>query len=162
MTRILQIELAGRGHFTRERLERPAGEPKVPLLQWPGSPNPDTRLGPKPSEIVSVGRNEDLLRLREKLLSRIGLRVRSMQPEEAETQIQSPESRVWVFCNTIEVEEFIFLASSVHRYSPPSRLLLIEGDHPVRLEASLVDRVFHATDGLDTLLAFVSRLALAS
>jgi hypothetical protein len=162
MTQILHIESAGRGLFAMERLERPVNEPKVLPLQWRGTPIPDTRLGSKPSEIISVGRNEELLRLREKLLSRTGLRVHSMQPEAAETQARSPESRVWVFCSTVETEELIFLASSVHRYSPPSRLLLIEGIHPVRLEASLVDRVLRASDGDDTLLAFVSRLALAS
>lgn len=116
-------------------------------------------LASRPMEIVSVGRDQELLRLREKLLSGLGSCIQSMLPESAEEKARSERCRLWLFCNTIELGELVYLATSIRRYSPGSRLVLIEGVRPVRFESVLFDRILRASDSVDTLLAAVSGLA---
>lgn len=118
--------------------------------------------GAKPVTLISVGRDPELLRQREALLARTGIHTRSALPEQAETDARSPEARVWVFCSTVEAAQVVYLACSVRRYSPNSKLLLIEGSRRVGFEASLFDRILKSKDAPEALLPAVSDLAIAS
>jgi len=111
--------------------------------------------------IVSVGNDRRLLELREKLISRTGLPVRSLTPEEAEDVAHSPDSHLWVFCRTVEMGSLIYLASAVRRHSPNSKLLLLEGPWPVGSAAILFQRILDPTRSIDLLLTTIIEMAIS-
>ncbi len=141
---------------------RTQNRPNLLPSRTPAPPDFEKRVVSQPTEIISVGSDRELLRLRERLLHRVGRCILSMPPENAEIESHSAKTRLWLFCNTVDLDELLYLASNVRRYSPGSRLLLLEGVRPVRFEAPLFHRVLEATDGIDTLLAAVSELAFTA
>jgi len=110
--------------------------------------------------VVSVGNDRKLLELRERVIQLTGLRVQSLTPEEAGELAHSRESYIWVFCNTVELDPLTYLASTVRRYSPESRLVLIEGPRHVGSEAALFHRIIEPGRGVDLLLATLRVLAI--
>lgn len=96
---------------------------------------------PVPLPVISVGRDKNLLSARERMMAAQGLTVRSLIPEEAEKLAREGRSRLWVFCGSVEPQTLVFLACSIRRHSPESRLLLVERTSPVGIEASLFHRV---------------------
>ncbi len=120
-------------------------------------------LGEFPLSILSVGRDPELLRERERTISsRSDLRIRSLTPEEAEAPARSGETHLWIFCSTVELPRLAYLASSVRRYSARSRLILFKGGRQAGFEDSLFHWIFRAGDDLECFLAAVSRLAVAA
>jgi hypothetical protein len=109
--------------------------------------------------VISVGNDEKLLNLRERVFRNMGLSVQSMTPPQAGQIAHSSESRVWVFCNSIEPGELVPLANAVRKSSPNSRLLLLEGSRPVGNEASLFCCVFDCLGGIGSLLITLKELS---
>jgi hypothetical protein len=117
---------------------------------------------PAPLTIISVGRDPEILRRRENVLSsQSEFSVRSLMPEEAEQWARSPEPRLWIFCSSIELPRLVHLASSVRRHSPSSRLLLMEGARRPGFELQLFHQAIPPLEGPDFLLNAVSHLAIA-
>ena len=114
-----------------------------------------------PLSAISVGRDKEILRVREDFLSsRSDLRVRSADPEQAETAARAAASRLWIFCYTVELPKLVYLACSIRRYSVGSRLLLLSGSREPGFEQSLFHRTIRACDGLEGFLDAVNSLAL--
>lgn len=122
----------------------------------------DRRPRPTPLAIISVGRDPEILRRRENVLSsQSGLSVRSLTPEEADKWARSPEPRLWIFCSSIELPRLVHLASMVRRHSPSSRLLLMEGARASGFELQLFHKAIPPLEGPDFLLDTVNHLAIA-
>lgn len=116
-----------------------------------------------PLSIFSVGRDKELLRLRERsIASRSDLQVRSFSPEEAEAPARGPGAHLWVFCSSVELPRLVYLACSIRRYSPDSRLLLLKNSRQSGFEDSLFHWVLPASDGIEALLDAISTLAVAA
>ena len=82
----------------------------------------------EPLSVISVGRDQTLLRIREDLIvRRSDLRVRSVDPEQAEDLARSSEARLWIFCFTIELPRLVYLACSVRQCSAHSKFLRLRG-----------------------------------
>ncbi|MGC2635587.1 MAG: hypothetical protein WA294_00300 [Acidobacteriaceae bacterium] len=102
-----------------------------------------------------------LLQSREEIiLSRSDLRIRTLTPEDAETPARDTDPRVWIFCSSIELPKVVYLACSIRRYSPASRLLLIKKVERPAFEDSLFHRVIPAAEGIDSFLDAISSLAV--
>jgi hypothetical protein len=117
---------------------------------------------PSPQAILSVGRNMGILRRRERVIAaQSGLPVQSMTPEEANKWTRSEEPHLWIFCSTIELSMLVHLACAVRRYSPRSRLLLMEGKRPPGFEAALFHWAIKPLEGPEILLDAVTHLSVA-
>lgn len=114
-----------------------------------------------PRPILLVGRDKALLQSRQEIiLSRSDLRIRALTPEDAEAAARAADERVWIFCSSIELPKVVYLACSVRRYSPASRLLLIKRVDRPAFEDSLFHRVIPAAEGIESFLDALSSLAL--
>lgn len=114
-----------------------------------------------PLPILSVGRDPEILMRRESVLaSHSTLPIRSMNPEESEKWARSSTAHLWIFCSTIELSRLVYLACSIRRYSPASRLLLLQGNRTPGFETALFHQVLPPAAETDFFLDTVSRLAL--
>ena len=121
-----------------------------------------TRVRSTPLAILSVGRNPAILELRQKVIgSRSDLHILSLTPEQAEALAQSSEPHVWVFCHTVELHKVVSLACRIRRFSPQSKLILLEKSHQAGFEASLFHRIIHPIDGVVPFLEALTHLATA-
>jgi hypothetical protein len=117
-------------------------------------------ISPASLSILSVGRDREILERRERMIAgRSDLTVRSMPPEEAEANARDPRKRLWIFCSTVELPKLMYLASSIRRYSPNSRLLVVDRYQLPRFALTLFHRSVCAFDEVDTLLEAVSQMA---
>lgn len=124
-------------------------------------PRDQIRVRTTPLSVVSVGRDKDLLYLRERaIISRSDLRVRSLSPEEGEAAARNSGAHLWIFCGSIELRKLVLLASSVRRSSPTSRLLLVRGYRRSGFEDSLFHWIVQSSDGVESFLDAVSLLAV--
>jgi hypothetical protein len=112
--------------------------------------------------VISVGRDEELLELRKQILTEVGVDVRSVSPERAEGYARSSQPRLWIFCSSVELSSLIYLASSVRRYSPQSKLVLLSGLNSAKFEAPLFHRILSPFTGIDVFLKTVDELSLAA
>jgi hypothetical protein len=113
--------------------------------------------------IVSVGRDPEILRQRQDFIrSQANLAIHSITPEEADAQSHRNEPHLWVFCHTIELPRLVYLACRVLRFSPDSRLILLEGQHRVGFESSLFHSVIRPRDGAEVFLKAVAQLSAAA
>lgn len=114
-----------------------------------------------PLSILSVGRDPEILARRERVItSDSALTVRSMNPEQAESWARAPEAYLWIFCRTVELPRLVYLASSVRRYSPASRLIVVQGSRVPGFEASLFHHIVAPGEETEVFLDAVTRLAL--
>jgi hypothetical protein len=104
-----------------------------------------------PWPVVSVGRDPSLLKIRATALASAGIPVRSLEPAQAEFPAHDGKSRVWVLCGSIEEETLVYLACTIRRYSPGSRLFLVEWSRPTGAERCLFHRVLDRDAGEDAL-----------
>jgi hypothetical protein len=109
--------------------------------------------------VISVGNDPTLLGLREQIIRGANVAIRSMPPEEAEAEARLKDARLWIFCSTIALPQLVYLACSVHRYSPSSRLVLLEGVRPAGFEAALFHRIIHPEESIDEMLRAVTELS---
>ncbi|MGA7521580.1 MAG: hypothetical protein WBW84_03805 [Acidobacteriaceae bacterium] len=94
-----------------------------------------------PWPVILVGRDHSLLRVRQAAMERRGVGVHSMSPEQAEFPAHDGKPRLWVLCGSIEEAALVFLACTIRRYSPGSRLFLVEWVRPAGAERCLFHRV---------------------
>lgn len=116
-----------------------------------------------PRSIISVGNDPELLRLRQQVISsQSSLSVYSLSPDEAAPWSARTEPRLWVFCHTVELSRLVYLACRVLRFSPESRLILLEGNQRIGFESSLFHIVLRPSDGVERFLDAVTTLAVAA
>jgi hypothetical protein len=120
------------------------------------------RVRSTPLSIISVGRDAEILRLRQEIIGRHSdLQIRSMTPEEAETWVRWAQPHLWVFCHTVELPRLVHLACRIRRFSPRSRLLLLVGSHDPGFEVTLFHQIVRSVDGVESLLDRLSQMAIA-
>ncbi|HTW46848.1 MAG TPA: hypothetical protein VMD92_02805 [Acidobacteriaceae bacterium] len=131
-------------------------------MQSPAAARDLVHVRPSPLEVISAGRDREILRRRERAIAgRSQLAVRSLTPEEAEKFVRDAEARLWIFCYTIDLGRLVHLACCVRRYSPASRLVLMRGRREPGFEATLFHRIVPALEGPESLIEAVSQLAVA-
>ena len=91
--------------------------------------------------VLSIGRDRPLMLVRQRAMDGAGIPVRSLTPEQAERYVRDGEPRIWVLCASIELVTLLFLACGIRRYSPVSRLVLLEHTAEPGIESSLFHRV---------------------
>lgn len=114
-----------------------------------------------PWPIVSVGRDRSLLSARHAAMEQRGIRMLSLAPEQAEFPAHDGKPRLWVVCGSVEEATLVYLACTVRRYSPVSRLFLMEWVRPGGSERCLYHRVFDHRSDDDALAAAIRNNWLA-
>jgi hypothetical protein len=114
----------------------------------------------QPNIVVQIGRDEELLRLRAKVISSAGYTVHSMTPDQATGELKKAQGpRVWVFCHTLEFYELALLAVAIRRERPTDKLLGLTGLNDIRQVPGLFDELLEPVKGVDDLLRMVADLA---
>jgi hypothetical protein len=115
-----------------------------------------------PLSVILIGRDRSLLRFREKAIRETSdLSVQILDPDSAEATARSAIPHLWIFCSRLDISRIVYLACSIRRYSPDSRLLLIKNSMKDGFEDFLFHWIGCAADGIDPLLSAVSTLAVA-
>jgi hypothetical protein len=125
------------------------------------TPDPQTAQG---RQVVSqVGRDQELMRLRARVLSTAGYTVHSMTPNKAVSEVRRPGApHVWVFCHTLEFYEVAMLAIAIRDSRPGDKLLRLTGLVDIAQAPGLFDQLLEPVQGVDDLLRAVDDLAKAS
>lgn len=126
----------------------------IPFTDWA-----DTH--PRRSQIVvQIGRDEELLRLRAKLLSSAGYTVYSMTPEQAAADLRSRSGpKIWLFCQSLQCQEPVLLAAAIRDSWPEDKLLRLTGLYDNVDLPGLFDQLLEPVKGVDDLLRVVAQLA---
>jgi hypothetical protein len=131
-------------------------------MQSPAAARDRVDVRPCPLEVYSVGRDQEILRRRERVLAgRSQLSVRSLTLDQAEKRVRDTEARLWIFCHSIDLGSLVHLACCVRRHSPESRLVLMRGRRAPGFEASLFHQIVPMLEGPEALIDVVSHLAVA-
>jgi hypothetical protein len=127
------------------------------------STTPDP-LAAQGRQIVSqVGRDQELMRLRARVLGTAGYTVHSMTPNKAVSEVRRPGApHVWVFCHTLEFYEVALLAVAIRDSRPGDKLLRLAGLVDIAQAPGLFDQLLEPVKGVDDLLRAVDDLAKAS
>jgi hypothetical protein len=113
---------------------------------------------PRP-QLVQIGRDRELLRLRAKIIHSAGYTVRSTVPEEVMATVRNVTGRrVWVFCHTLEFFELAPLAVAIRNSCPADKLLRLSGLRDIQQPKGLFDELLDSVRGVDELLETVGRL----
>lgn len=123
---------------------------------------PPVRLRKDALPIVSVGREPSLLHARKNTLEAAGYTVLSVTPEQAEKLAHETQTRIWLFCGSVESSSLIYLACAIRRHSPESRLLLVECRAGSGIESSLFHRVVAPLENAALLTRVVQELTVAA
>jgi hypothetical protein len=119
-----------------------------------------SQLPRAPSVVIQIGRDQELLRLRAKLLSSAGFTVHSMTPDQATAEIRKPRRpKVWVFCHTLEFYELALLAVAIRSSWPGDKLLRLSGLNDIADAPGLFDELLEPVNSVDDLLRAVAHLA---
>jgi hypothetical protein len=122
--------------------------------------NPHSRIAGQPQVVVQIGRDQELLRLRARIISFAGYTVHSMTPNEATAELRKARpAQVWVFCHTLEFYELALLAVAVRSSRPEDKLLRLTGLNDVGQAPGLFDEFLEPVNGVDDLLQVVAGLA---
>jgi hypothetical protein len=114
-------------------------------------------------QLVQVGRDRELLRLRAKIIHSAGYTVHSIFPEEATATVRNVSGgRVWVFCHTLEFYELATLAVAIRNSCPADKLLRLTGLSDIQQPQGLFDEWLDSVRGVDQLLHTVGRLVKRS
>ena len=109
--------------------------------------------------IIQLGRDQNLLALRARVIESSGASVHSIAPEEAETELANTQMpKIWIFCHTLEFREFVSLATRVRRERPTDKLLRLNGLDEARSSKDLVDRWLEPVSTVEDLLRMVADL----
>jgi nucleotidyltransferase/DNA polymerase involved in DNA repair len=113
----------------------------------------------QPLVVFQIGRDQELLRLRAKIISRAGYTVQSMTPEQVHAEIgETADPRVWVFCHTLDFYEIALLAVAIRNSRPEDKLLRVAGLHDTGQIPGLFDELLEPVTGVDKLLRVVGAL----
>ena len=110
--------------------------------------------------VVQVGRDQELLRLRARIISCAGYTVHSLTPDQVTAEIRKARGpQVWVFCQTLDFYELALLAVVIRHRHPADRLLRLTNFHDVDQPPGLFDGVLEPIMGVDKLLRALAALA---
>ena len=70
-----------------------------------------------------------------------------------------PGKHLWMFCATVEYSQAMYLACSVRRCSPESRMLLLKEEALREIEKPLFDEVVRMPASMESIVSAVRRLA---
>lgn len=90
------------------------------------------------------------------------MQMQSLNPEQAVAFVRQAVPRLWIFCGSVEAATLIHLAGAIRRYSPGSRLLLMEGADPGGPERALFHRVIGGSTAPESLVSTVRDLVQAA
>ena len=114
----------------------------------------------RPQTILQIGRDQELLRLRAKIISCAGYTVQSMTPDQVTREIRETRGpRVWVFCHTLDFYELALLAVAIRNAHPADKLLRLTSLNDVGQAPGLFDELLEPIMGVDELLRVVTALA---
>jgi len=114
-------------------------------------------------QLVQIGRDRELLRLRAKIIHSAGYTVHSIVPEEATAAVRNVGGgRIWVFCHTLEFYELALLAVAIRNSCPQDKLLRLSGLTDIQQPQGLFDELLDSVRGVDELLHVVGRLVKQS
>jgi hypothetical protein len=114
-------------------------------------------------QLVQIGHDRELLRLRAKIIHSAGYTVHSIFPDEATATVRKVSgSRVWVFCHTLEFYELALLAVAIRNSCPADKLLRLIGLSGIQQPQGLFDELLDSVRGVDELLQVVGRLVKQS
>lgn len=114
----------------------------------------------RPQTVLQVGRDQELSRLRAKIISCAGYAVYSMTPEQVPAKIrETPDPRVWVFCHTLHFYELALLAVAIRNSHPADKLLRLTSLNDTQQAPGLFDELLEPIMGVDELLRAVAALA---
>jgi hypothetical protein len=127
----------------------------------PFSPvEPPRQVAGKPSIVVQIGRDTELLRLRALVMQSAGYTVRSKSPADIADEIKRADGfRIWIFCHTVEFYELGPLATAIRKERPADKLLRLSGLNDLGQVPGLFDELLDPTQGVDELLRTVAGLA---
>jgi hypothetical protein len=129
----------------------------IPFMSRSNSSRQHTR---RPQAVLQVGRDQELLRLRAKIISCAGYTVHSMTPDQVLAEVQrGPSPRVWVFCHTFDFYEVALLAVAIRNARPEDKLLRLQSLNDTGQAAELFDELLDPIMGVDELLRAVATLA---
>jgi hypothetical protein len=113
-----------------------------------------------PQKVFQIGRDQELLRLRAKIISRAGYTVQSMTPDQVPAEVREARgARVWVFCHTLDFYELALLAVAIRNSHPADKLLRLTSLNDVGQAPGLFDELLEPIMGVDELLRVVAALA---
>lgn len=124
-------------------------------------PNGNTPMGQiwLQNSVVQIGRDQELLRLRAKVIHNAGFCVHSLVPDELTVHLpKAPGGQVWVFCHTLQDYEPALLATTIRSNRPSAKLLRLAGLHDAEQAQVFFDEWLEPTEGVDELLLAISRL----
>jgi len=114
----------------------------------------------RPQTILQIGRDQELLRLRAKIISCAGYTVQSMTPDQVTSEIgETRGPRVWVFCHTLDFFELALLAVAIRNAHPGDKLLRLASLNDIGQAPGLFDELLEPIMGVDELLRVVAALA---
>jgi hypothetical protein len=127
-------------------------------------PSEKVSSGAAGPQLVQIGRDRELLRLRAKIIHSAGYTVHSVFPEEATATVRKVSGgRVWVFCHTLEFYELALLAVAIRSSCPADKLLRLTGlNADIQQPQELFDELLDSVRGVDQLLQVVGRLVKQS
>ena len=117
--------------------------------------NPD-----RPQTVFQIGQDQELLRLRAKIISCAGYTVQSMTPDQVPAELREARgARVWVFCHTLDFRELALLAVAIRNSHPADKLLRLASLNDTAQEPGLFDELLEPILGVEELLRVVAALA---
>ena len=110
--------------------------------------------------VIQIGRDEELLRLRAKIITCAGYKVQSMTPDQVPAEIrEARRPRVWVFCHTLDFCELALLAVAIRARHPADMLLRLTSLNDIQQAPGLFDVLLEPITGVEELLRAVAALA---
>lgn len=129
----------------------------IPFTNRSNSHRQDTE---RPQTVHQVGRDQELLRLRAKIISSAGYTVQSMTPDQVPAEIgEACGPRVWVFCHTLNFYELALLAVAIRNSHPADKFLRLASLNDTGQAPGLFDELLEPIMGVDELLRVVAALA---
>ena len=114
----------------------------------------------RPQTVLQIGRDQELLRLRAKIIGCAGYTVQSMTPDQVPAELREARGlRVWVFCHTLDFYELALLAVAIRNSRPEDRLLRLASLNDTGQAPGLFDELLEPVLGVDELLRVVGALA---
>jgi hypothetical protein len=129
----------------------------IPFMNRSDSPRKGVE---RPQLVLQIGRDQELSRLRAKIISCAGYTVRSMTPDQVTAGIREARGpRIWVFCHTLDFYELALLAVAIRNCHPEDKLLRLTSLNDIGQAPGLFDELLEPIMGVDELLRVLAVLA---
>jgi hypothetical protein len=114
----------------------------------------------RPRIVLQIGRDQELLRLRAKIISCAGYTIHSMTPDQVSAELgEARGPRIWVFCHTLDFYELALLAVVIRNRHPQDKLLRLTGLNDIGQAPGLFDELLEPIVEVDELLRVLAALA---